>query len=90
MSLTNLNQQTKELESGGRNRTKPRHRARGNGMIWFDQASDEWACHAKDYLTVRGAELLPESLIGGRGNWFVYLGEAARTAKQMPKRRKRA
>lgn len=77
-------------ESGARanNRNKPAHgaKSRDGKWIWFDHDTSEWDCHAEDYRNVRnGAEILPESRVGGRGNWFVYLGEAMR-----PKQRRRA
>lgn len=65
-------------ESGqARKRTKPAHGAKGRGMIWFDYGSEEWVIYARDYRDVRGAEKLPESRIGGYGNWFKLLGEAS-------------
>jgi hypothetical protein len=59
-------------------------RSRDGKWVWLDHGTEEWALHAADFGRVRQAELLPETRIGGRGNWFVVLGEAARP------RRKRA
>lgn len=47
-------------------------------MVWLDHGTDEWQIFADDYRETRGAELLPRSYIGGKGNWFVWLGERAR------------
>lgn len=57
-------------------RSKPRHGATGRGMVWLDYGTQEWQIHADDYRNVRGAEKLPETRIGGRGNWFRIRGEA--------------
>jgi hypothetical protein len=59
-------------------REKPRHGAKGRGMVWFDHGSEEWTLYADDFRNTRGVEKLPESRIGGRGNWFVWLGEQQR------------
>lgn len=67
-------------EERGRTRreTKPPHGAKGRGMVWFDHGTEEWRMYADDYRSARGAEIMPESRIGGRGNWFLSLGEATR------------
>lgn len=67
----------KELKRSGEKgqQQKPRHGAKGRGMIWIDHDRDEWQVYADDYREARGAEKLPESRIGGRGNWFRYAGE---------------
>ena len=61
----------------GAGRTKPRHGAKGRGMIWLDHGTPEWDLYAADFREKRGADKLPESRPGGRGNWFVLLGEPA-------------
>ncbi len=61
-------------------RTKPVHGAKGRGMIWLDHGTTEWQAYANDYRDVRGAEKLPETRLGGRGNWFRCLGERAKSA----------
>jgi hypothetical protein len=66
-------------------RTKPPHGAKGRGMVWFDHGSSEWELYAADYRETRGADLLPENRAGGRGNWFVLLGEASAPS---PRRRR--
>jgi hypothetical protein len=71
-------QQKTESSAGAaeiRRRTKPHHGARGNGMVWFDHGTMEWTAHANQWREARGTEKLPESRIGGRGNWFRWLGE---------------
>jgi hypothetical protein len=72
-----LNQQKKESRvwSSKGNRSKPPHGAKGRGMIWFDHGTSEWQAYANDYREVCGAEKLPENRVGGRGNWFRWLGE---------------
>lgn len=44
-------------------------------MIWLDHGTEEWQLYAADYREARGADKLPENRIGGRGNWFRWLGE---------------
>lgn len=73
------------IESGGaakglsrktcQQRGKPAHGAKGNGMVWLDHDTDEWKAYAADFRMVRGADILPETRIGGRGNWFRAMGE---------------
>lgn len=46
-------------------------------MVWFDYGTPEWQIYANDFRNTRGAEKLPETREGGRGNWFKWLGEAA-------------
>ena len=66
---------------------KPRHGARGNGMVWLDYGTPEWKAYAQDHCQFRGiTSLIPQSRIGGKGNWFVWLGEMARP-KQTRKNR---
>lgn len=59
----------------GRREMKPRHGAKGRGMIWLDHGTAEWEIYAADYAATAGAQKLPENRIGGLGNWFVLLGE---------------
>lgn len=61
--------------SADRNRIKPPHGAKGRGMVWADHGTTEWQTYAQDYKDARGVDKLPESRIGGRGNWFRWLGE---------------
>jgi hypothetical protein len=63
-----------------RNRNKPPHGARGRGMIWFDHNTTEWQAYALNFREAHGVDKLPENRIGGRGNWFRWLGERAQTA----------
>jgi hypothetical protein len=71
------------VEKSGENRLnlrkyKPKHGSKGNGMVWLDYGTQEWELHAADFRGITGAEKMPEIREGGRGNWFVILGEAAR------------
>lgn len=59
-------------------RTKPRHGARGRGMIWCDHGTPEWNAYAADWREATGTDKLPERRIGGSGNWFKWLGERQR------------
>ena len=61
--------------SEGRNRSKPPHGAKGRGMVWFDHGTMEWQAYASNYKEAHGVDKLPETRIGGRGNWFRWLGE---------------
>lgn len=74
------NHESKRSPYRSRAREKPAHGAKGRGMVWLDSGSDEWTTYAEDYRTVTGAEKLPETRNGGRGNWFHLLGQA--TAKK--------
>jgi len=47
-------------------------------MIWYDYGTPEWHTYAADYQEVTGTERLPESRVGGRGNWFRILGALKR------------
>lgn len=58
-----------------RQHAKPRHGARGNGMIWCDHETPDWAAYSRDFQEVKGTVILPETRIGGRGNWFKINGE---------------
>lgn len=82
-TLTTETKQNIESESKS-SRSKPFHGARGGPgrrMIWLDHGTDDWDTHAADYRSVMGgAEILPQTRPGGRGNWFYYLGQA--TAKK--------
>lgn len=49
-------------------------------MVWLDYGTDEWDMYAANYHDVRGVELLPQSRIGGKGNWFRWLGEKQQRA----------
>jgi hypothetical protein len=68
---------------------KPNHGARGKGMVWWDYGTFEWNEFARDYREVKLSDIFPETRSGGKGNWFVYLGEAARP-KRVARRRKSA
>jgi hypothetical protein len=61
---------------------KPGHGAKGCGMVWYDYDTPEWHTYAADYQEVRGTMRLPESRVGGRGNWFRILGELKRTKRR--------
>lgn len=54
---------------------KPPHGAKGRGMVWIDHETPEWVAYADNFREATGADKLPETRIGGRGNWFRYLGE---------------
>jgi hypothetical protein len=69
------NSQESRSSDKARRDQKPNHGAKGRGMVWLDHGTSEWNVYANDYREVRGAEKLPESRIGGRGNWFRLLGE---------------
>lgn len=58
-----------------RQHAKPRHGARGNGMIWCDHETQDWAAYSRDFQDVKGASIIPETRVGGRGNWFRINGE---------------
>ena len=68
-------------------RSKPHHgaKSRCGKFVWWDYGTSDWATFGDDYRSVHGTELMPERYIGGRGNWFVILGEIMR-----PKRKRRA
>lgn len=61
---------------------KPAHGATNGTVIWFDYGTKDWTLYAADYAEVRGAQIMPESRRGGRGNWFIKLGELHRKAKR--------
>lgn len=67
----------KELKRSGEpgQREKPHHGAKGRGMVWLDHGTPEWQIYADDFREAKGVEKFPESRIGGRGNWFRWLGE---------------
>ena len=67
-----------EVADRGSNRAKPHHGAKGRGMVWLDHGTDEWKIYAADFCEATGAEKLPETRRGGRGNWFRQLGEPKR------------
>jgi hypothetical protein len=75
----------------------PNHGARSKckKYVWWEYGSWEWTQFSGDYREVRGSDIFPEtrrirdSEMTGRGNWFVYLGEAARP-KRAVRRRKTA
>jgi hypothetical protein len=76
---------------------KPLHGARSKckRYVWWDHGSWEWTQFAGDYREARGSDIFPEtrrirdSEMTGKGNWFVWLGEAARP-KRVYRRRKQA
>lgn len=70
---------------------KPNHGARSKcrKYVWFDYGTTEWADFGRDYRDVKGSDIFPETRIEGKGNWFVWLGEAARP-KRVYRRRKTA
>lgn len=47
-------------------------------MVWLDHGTQEWDLYAADYRNATGVDKLPESRIGGKGNWFRWMGEARR------------
>lgn len=69
---------------------KPNHWARSKcgKYIWLDYGSSDWAMAAGDFRDVRGSDIFPETRDCGKGNWFVYLGEAAKPKRAV--RRKKA
>lgn len=73
-------------EAGGRrvNKPKPMHGAqsRDGKRIWYDYGTHDWQIFADDYREVREILLLPLSYIGGRGNWFLKLGEGTKRARR--------
>lgn len=71
--------------------SKPNHGAKSKcrKYVWWDYGTFEWVEFGKDYRDVKGSDIFPETRIGGKGNWFVYLGEAARP-KRVSRRRKSA
>ena len=71
--------------------SKPNHGAKSKcrKYVWWDYGTFEWVEFGKDYRDVKGSDIFPETRIGGKGNWFVYLGEAARP-KRVSRRRKTA
>ena len=83
---TQAEQSIKESESAlattTRGRPKPKHgqraQTRAGPMVWVDHGTVEWDIHAKDYQSVRNVAILPKVYQGGRGNWFMVHGEAAR------------
>lgn len=82
-----IKSQEKEAASTIRARQKPRHGRRANTadgpMVWVDHGTQEWDIHAKDYQSVRNVAILPKVYQGGRGNWFMVHGEAARNRSQI-------
>lgn len=59
-----------------------RSRKDGGQWVWWDHLTPEWTIYAKDFKDVTGAEKLPESRKGGRGNWFRWLGETPKQASR--------
>ena len=59
---------------------KPNHGARSKcrKFHWIDYGTTDWQRSAEDFRSVRGNDIFPETRDTGKGNWFVYLGEAAR------------
>ncbi len=65
---------------------KPNHGVRSDDgrFVWWDYGTDEWTTYSGDYRQVRGSDIFPatreirDTQTAGRGNWFVYLGEATR------------
>ena len=80
-----------ELSTETRLLNKPNHGAKSkcHKYVWFDYGTDDWSDFAKDYRDVKGSDIFPETRIEGKGNWFVWLGEAARP-KRVYRRRKQA
>lgn len=70
--------------------SKPNHGARSKcgKYHWLDYGTSDWQRSAEDFRNVKGSDIFPETRIEGRGNWFVYLGEAARPKRAV--RRKQA
>jgi hypothetical protein len=70
---------------------KPNHGAKSkcHKYVWFDYGTTEWMDFERDYRDVKGSAIFPETRMEGKGNWFVWLGEAARP-KRVYRRRKTA
>ena len=60
--------------------TKPPHgsRSKDGKRRWFDYGTALWTQYAEDFKDAHGTEKFPENRFGGRGNWFVVLGETRR------------
>lgn len=67
---------------------KPHHLAtsKDRRWVWCAYGRDDWRECNVDYRSVRGADIMPENRIGGRGNWFYKIGEEFRP-KQKRRRR---
>lgn len=72
-----------EATRGRRSDHKPYHGAptRDGKMRWFDYGTVEWSQYAEDFRKTKGSDKFPESRLEGKGNWFVYAGEATRSKK---------
>lgn len=68
---------------------KPNHGAKSKcrKYVWWDYGTFEWTEFGKDYRDVKGSDIFPETRIGGKGNWFVWLGEAYRPKRAMRRRK---
>ena len=68
--------------------SKPNHGARSKcgKYHWLDYGTSDWQRSAEDFRDVKGSDIFPETRIEGRGNWFVYLGEAARPKRGKQRR----
>ena len=69
--------------------TKPNHGARSKcgKYHWMDYGTSDWQRSAEDFRNVRGSDIFPETRDTGKGNWFVYLGEAARPKRAIRRRK---
>jgi hypothetical protein len=78
-----------------RRASKPHHGSKSacGRYVWWDYETWEWTQFSGDYRDTRGSDIFPEtrrirdSQMTGKGNWFVWLGEAARP-KRVYRRRK--
>lgn len=81
-----IKEEESALATTTRGRPKPKHgqraQTRAGPMVWVDHGTVEWDIHAKDYQSVRNLAILPKVYQGGRGNWFMVHGEAARNRTQ--------
>ena len=68
---------------------KPNHGAKSkcHKYVWFDYGTTEWTDFERDYRDVKGSAIFPETRIEGKGNWFVWLGEAARPKRAIRRRK---
>lgn len=81
-SLANQHKQTnRDIKEGtAKGLKKPSHGtiSKDGRFVWYDYGRFEWLEYAKDYREVKDCDIFPETRPGGRGNWFVKLGERAR------------
>jgi hypothetical protein len=69
-----LTKDSRKRVAAKKDTTKPRHGAKGRGLIWLDYGTEEWRIYAADHREATGTEILPKSPIGGKGNWFRLSG----------------